>query len=160
MKTSGNWFVPDVVHMCCTKPRQCRVCRLIKSDQGILKSKDGKDLVEEAEIKNRWKEYTERLCQRDGNMTETFNAVECEEPTILESEVRWALGQLTNGKAPGVDNIPIELLKAAGEEGIQVITGICQCIGLPRPGLMNGNDLSMSYYSRKEILESVQIIEQ
>ena len=49
-----------------------------------------------------------------------------DEPTILESEVPWALGQLANGKAPGVDNIPIELLKAAGEGGIQVLTGICQ----------------------------------
>ena len=46
-----------------------------RSKVGILKSKDGKDLVEEAEIKNRWKEYTEGLYQRDGNMTETFNAV-------------------------------------------------------------------------------------
>ena len=39
-------------------------------------------------------------------MTKTFNTVEYEdESTILENEVRWALGQLANGKAPGVDNI-------------------------------------------------------
>ena len=55
--------------------------------------------MKKQKLKNIWKEYTEGLYQRDGNMTETFNVVEYEdEPTILESEVSWALGQLANGK--------------------------------------------------------------
>ena len=62
-------------------------------------------------------------------MTKIFNAVEYEDkPTILESEVCWVLGQVANDKVPGVDNIPIELLRAAGEESIQILTGIYQCI--------------------------------
>ena len=51
-----------------------------------------------------------------------------DEPTILESEIRWPLNKVANGKAPGVDNIPIELLKAAGDEGAKVLTGTCQHI--------------------------------
>ena len=34
-----------------------------------------------------------------------------EEATILEEEVRQALKALSNGKSPGSDGIPIELLK-------------------------------------------------
>ena len=100
-----------------------------KPKVGVLKSIDGKDLTKETEIKERWKNYTEGLYQRDVNLTKTFMVTEYEdEPTILESEVRWALNKLANGKAPGVDNIPIELLKAVGDEGVKVLTGICQSI--------------------------------
>ena len=50
------------------------------------------------------------------------------EPNILEEEVRLALKELANNKSPGVDNIPIELVKAAGEDGIKIITTLCRKI--------------------------------
>ena len=45
---------------------------------------------------------------------------------ILESEVRKALHFIKNRKAPGVDNIPVELLKGVGDEAIKVLTALCQ----------------------------------
>ncbi len=36
----------------------------------------------------------------------------------LLSEVRHVMKQLRNGKAPGCDDLPAELLKASGDEGI------------------------------------------
>ena len=47
---------------------------------------------------------------------------------LLESEVRWAMERLANGKSPGTDNIQIELLKTIGDEAISTLTALCQCI--------------------------------
>ena len=39
------------------------------------------------------------------------------------------LGNIGNGKAPGMDDTPIELWKAAGEEGVDIVWRICKlCI--------------------------------
>ena len=94
---------------------------------GVMKNRDGKDLVEEFEIKKRWKEYTEGLYMKDKNITEIYQEKEYnEEPLVLESEVRWAVNELANRKSPGEDGLPIELFKAAGEEAIRVLTALCQ----------------------------------
>ena len=42
------------------------------------------------------------------------------EPEPLIDEVRWALKQISNGKSPGNDEVPIELIKEGGEESIQL----------------------------------------
>ena len=82
---------------------------------GIVKSKQGKDLSEEIEVKTRWKEYTEDLYRRDATISEEFLGRDfTREPSISESEVIGAMKAVANGKAPGIDNIPIELLKEGG----------------------------------------------
>ena len=50
------------------------------------------------------------------------------EPHILESEFLDAINSLPNNKAPGIDNIPGELLKSAKHEVIPVLTQICNKI--------------------------------
>ena len=55
-----------------------------------------------------------------------------QQATILEEEVRKALKALSNGKSPGSDGIPIELLKEVDEEAIKVLTAICQQIWIKR----------------------------
>ena len=49
-------------------------------------------------------------------------------PTKVESEVREAIHTLGNRKSAGVDNIPIELFKAGGEETIKVLTDFCNAV--------------------------------
>ena len=52
-----------------------------------------------------------------------------EEPLpILECEVRNEILTLKNGKSPGPDNIPSELLKHGGESLIKIFTTMCQQI--------------------------------
>ena len=60
---------------------------------GIIKDRNGKDLIEAEEIKSRWKEYTEELYKKDLNDSDNHDgAVSHSEPDIPECEVKWALG--------------------------------------------------------------------
>ena len=49
-----------------------------------------------------------------------------DEPPPLRSEVEAALNQIGNGKSPGIDDIPAEMWKATGEEGL-ICYGISVC---------------------------------
>ena len=81
------------------------------------------------EVKARWKEYTEDLYRRDTTKFEEFLTRDfTREPSISESEVIRAMKEVANGKATGIDNIPIELFKAGGNEAIAMITKICNRI--------------------------------
>ena len=113
------------------KGKTKEVCKTIKTFTrqfnprvGVIKDEQGNNLTEERDIKNRWKEYVENLYMRNNQIKDNFTkSIPLEnEPNILEEEVRLALKELANNKSPGVDNIPIELVKAAGENGIKIIT--------------------------------------
>ena len=97
---------------------------------GVIKDEQGNNLTEERDIKNRWKEYVENLYKKNNQIKDNFiKSLTLEnEPNILEEEVRLALKKLANNKSPGVDNIPIELVKIAGENGIKIITTLCRKI--------------------------------
>ena len=60
---------------------------------GTIKDRNGIDLTE-ADLKNRWQEYTEELYKKkeDFNGPDNHNGVISHlEPDILEREVKWAL---------------------------------------------------------------------
>ena len=46
---------------------------------------------------------------------------------MLESEVKDALRHISNRKAAGGEDIPIELLKTGGDEVVTVLTAMCNC---------------------------------
>ena len=49
------------------------------------------DLTEAEDIKKRWQEYTEELCQKDLHDPDNHDGVITHlEPDILECEVKWA----------------------------------------------------------------------
>ena len=55
---------------------------------GAIKDRNGKDLIEAKETKNRRKEYTEKLYNKDFNDPDNHNGiVSHSEPDILECEV-------------------------------------------------------------------------
>ena len=96
---------------------------------GIILDRNGKQLSDAEEIKKRWEEYTEELYKSDFNTTQGLVDDDYEsEPDILESEVRWAIKTLANGKTPGQDEIPIELIKELKEDSIKVLTTLCRQI--------------------------------
>ena len=80
---------------------------------GLIKDRNGMVLTEAEDIKKRWQEYTQELYKKvlqdpvnhDGVVTHT-------EPDTLESEVKWALGNITMNKTSGDDRIPTGYFKS------------------------------------------------
>ena len=60
-------------------------------------------------IKTRWQEYTEDY-----------------KLDSLESEVKWALGNITTNEASGGDSIPGELFKILKDDAIKMLYSVCQ----------------------------------
>ena len=76
---------------------------------GSMKERNGMDLTEAEDIKERWQEYTE-LYKKDLHDPDNHDGMITHvEPDILEWEVKWALGSITMNKASGGDGIPAEL---------------------------------------------------
>ena len=94
-----------------------------KSSGNCVKDKDGGILFEDEKIISRWEEYVEELFHdnRNANPLQTF----MNGPDIMKSEVRSALMSMKDGKAPGIDNINTEMLKALGDFGETKITELC-----------------------------------
>ena len=76
---------------------------------GIIKDRNGMDLMEAEDNKKRWQEYIEELYKKDLHNPDNHNGVITQlEPDILECKVKWALGSITTNKASGGDGIPLE----------------------------------------------------
>ncbi|KAF7246590.1 Craniofacial development protein 2 [Varanus komodoensis] len=94
---------------------------------GMIQNQNGRDLTEAEEIKKRWQDYTEELYKKELNVPDSHNEVVTDlKPDVLECEVKWALGSLSNNKASGGDSIPAELLKIFKDNAVKVLHSICQ----------------------------------
>ena len=95
---------------------------------GLIKDRNGMDLTE-AENFKRCQEYIEELYKKDLHDPDNHNGVITHlEPTILECEVKWALGSITMNTASGGDGIPVELFQILKDDAVKVLHSICQQI--------------------------------
>ena len=98
-----------------------------------IKDRNGKDLTEAEEIKNRWQEYTEQLYKKDLHVylylqDKHYSVITHLEPDILECEVKWTLGSITMNKASAGDGIPVELFQILKDDVVKVLHSIYQQI--------------------------------
>ena len=94
-----------------------------------IKDRNGMDLTEAEDIKNKWQEYTEELYKKDLHDPDDHDGViPHQEPDMLECEVKWALGSITMNKASGGDIIPVELFQILKDDAVKVLHSICQQI--------------------------------
>ena len=94
-----------------------------------IRDRNGMDLAEAEDIKNRWQEYTEDLYKKELHDPDNHNGVITHlEPDILECEVKWTLGSITTNKASGGDGIPVELFQILKDDAVKVLHSICQQI--------------------------------
>ena len=99
----------------------------------VINYTEGRALTESVDILRRWEGYNcgKLYTNQDGGTDNNYLGQRCDyerEPQPLRSEVEWALGNIGHGKAPGMDDIPIDLWKAAGEEGVYSLWRICKLI--------------------------------
>ena len=96
---------------------------------GSIKDRNGMDLTEAEDIKNRWQEYTEELYKKDLHDPDNHDGVITDlEPDILECEVKGALESITTNKASGGDGIPFELFHILKDDAMKVLHSIFQKI--------------------------------
>ena len=94
-----------------------------------IKDRNGKDLTEAEDIKERWQEYIEKSYEKSFNDLENHDCVIIYlEPDILEC-VKWVLGRsITMNKASGGDGIPAELFQILKDDAVKVLPSIHQQI--------------------------------
>ena len=69
---------------------------IFHAKMGMIMDRNGMDLTEAEDIKQRRQEYTEELYKKDLHDPDNHNGVITHlEPDILECEVKWALGSIT-----------------------------------------------------------------
>ena len=107
--------------------------------RNTLLSSSGQVITDGEDVKRRWSEYAKELYERDDDLILTCSrpsSPRCSlspadapksligydpEPDILRAEVKYALKALADNKAPGVDGLPVELFKAAGEACVDAL---------------------------------------
>ena len=96
---------------------------------GTIKDKNGMDLTEVEDIKNRWQEYTEELCKKDLHDPDNHDDVITGlEPDILEYQVKWALASIIMNITSRGDRIPAELFQVLKDDAVTVLHSIFQQI--------------------------------
>ena len=81
-------------------------------------------------IIGRWKGYFDKLLNEENPRTIFDDGVPNEGLTqgISRDEVKVAISRMKNGKAKGMDGIPVEVWKCLGEEGIDMLWDLMQGI--------------------------------
>ena len=88
---------------------------------GSIKDRNGRDLTEAEDVKNRQQKYTEELCKKELHNPNNHDGVITDlEPDILECEVKGALESITTNKASGGDGIPVELFQILKDDAVKV----------------------------------------
>ena len=80
---------------------------------GTIKDRNGMDLTEAEDIKQKWQGYTEELYKKDLYDPDNHDGmITCLKPDILECKVKWPLGSITTNNASGSDGIPVSYFKS------------------------------------------------
>jgi len=111
-----------------TAIRDSDISVMIKRRRYDAKKQSRNRLHRKGQIR-RWKEYTEDLYKKYPNISMHFqDQAYTQEPIVMKCAVRKALREITGNKATDADELPIELIKEAGEAAIIGLTALCQQI--------------------------------
>jgi hypothetical protein len=99
---------------------------------GYVKDGNGNLVVDEEKIKETWRQYFEKLSNEefdwDRASLDKEQAVSGPGEVITCQEVREAMAKVKSGKAAGPSGLVAEMLKAAGEIGVQLLTDLFNAV--------------------------------
>ena len=129
----------------------------LHAKMGSIKDRNGMDLTEAEDIKNRWQEYTEELYKKDLYDPDNHDGVITDlEPDILECEVKWALESVTTNKASGGNGIPVELVQILKDDAVKVLHSNASKFGKLSSGHRTGKGQFSFQSQRKAMLKNAQ----
>ena len=91
----------------------------------VIKDENGNVMVNSEAVLKRWKEYFEKLINKENNRdprTEEAEVVNEEVNCVSREEVKNALRRIKKGKAVGPDEFPVEVWKCMEKMGIKFLT--------------------------------------
>ncbi|KAF7244085.1 Tetratricopeptide repeat protein 29, partial [Varanus komodoensis] len=102
-------IVQEVATKTIPKKKKCKKVKWL-SKEALQIAEERREAKEAEEIKKRWQDYTEELYKKELNVPDNHSGVVTDlELDILECEVKWTLGSLSDNKASRGDSIPAEL---------------------------------------------------
>ena len=95
-----------------------------------LNDNRGRLVIDSEKIKDRWKEYMDKLLNEENVWDKDTDCEKTEGPRckIRQEEVKKALKKMKKGKAAGSTGVVSEMMKAAGDLGIEWLTDLCNAI--------------------------------
>ena len=99
-----------------------------------MRTKEGKVITTEEEVLERWQEHFYEIlnvaCEEidlpeGGELGDCVDPIEMDTGPFTIQELRQVISRLKNGKAPGVDNINAEMLKASPPIALDQLLNIC-----------------------------------
>ena len=91
----------------------------------VIKDENGNVMVNSEAVLKRWKEYFEKLMNKESNRdsrTEEAEVVKEEVNCGSRKEVKNTLRRIKKGKAAGPDELPVEVWKCMEKMGIKFLT--------------------------------------
>ncbi|XP_075104562.1 uncharacterized protein LOC142178605 [Nicotiana tabacum] len=101
-----------------------------------IKDEEGRELMEDVQIKRRWQTYFHKLLNDEGDRDIVLGELEHSEchrdfsysRRIRVKEVVGAMRKMSRGKATGPDEIPVEFWRYVGRTGLEWLTGMFNVI--------------------------------
>ena len=93
-----------------------------------LRGRDGRlGFIEEDRAKI-WKEHMEKIMNRENNWDQMVDTDVMEGPVerVTSKEITEAMQKMKSGKAAGLSEVSVEMIRASGDVGIKVMMDLCQ----------------------------------
>ena len=111
-----------------------KLCNERPKQVDMLKDREGKLLSKEDEVRKRWQEHFMEVLNRPDPETvaevldDSDISEQIEERPVTKLEIKNAIKDMKNGKAAGIDNITVEMMKADIDTTVNVLHDLLRLI--------------------------------
>ena len=92
------------------------------SEGTVIKDRNGKLVTKQEAVLKVWESYSKEILNQEGNNNDlelpSYIEGEVEVTDIADTEMQTGMKRMKKGRAPGIDEMLVEMVMAAGESGI------------------------------------------